>query len=128
MKTCNKALLCGKKVLCSMAAKGNRCLTHDLDVPKGTNSMAMSWPGFRKRLFGSGWAVSYPPTTIYINGLRKQSSHLVGSPFQAVKLFPSLSSDYLKLMDEYGLRHECVEDDCKALCEVWGLKTGAINA
>ena len=47
---------------------------------KGANSMAVSRFRFRKALFGTGQAVSLPCA----NGLKKQSSHLVGPPFSKV--------------------------------------------
>ena len=39
------------------------------------NSMAVSELSFEKTLVGTGWAIS---VLLCINGLRKQSSHLVG--------------------------------------------------
>ena len=48
--------------------------------------MPVSGFGFRKTLVGTRWAVSLLLCT---SRLRKQSSHLVGSPFLAVKLFPT---------------------------------------
>ena len=50
--------------------------------PKGADHMTMSGLGFRKALVGTGWAV-----LLCIIGFRKQSSHLVGSPFLALKFF-----------------------------------------
>ena len=52
--------------------------------PKAANSMAVSGLSFENTLVGTGWAVS---VLFFTNGLRKQFSHLVGSPFLAVKLF-----------------------------------------
>ena len=46
-------------------------------------SMAASGLGLEKLLVGAGWAISLLCT----NGLRKQSSRLVGPPFLAVKRF-----------------------------------------
>ena len=47
-------------------------------------SMAASGLGLEKVLAGAGWAISLLLCT---NGLRKQSSRLVGFPFLAVKRF-----------------------------------------
>ena len=51
---------------------------------KVANSMDVSGLSFEKTLVGTGWAIS---VLLCINGLRKQSSHLVGPPFLTVKLF-----------------------------------------
>ena len=60
--------------------------------PKGENSMAMSGPSFRSTLVGTGWAFSLVLCT---GGPRKHSSHLVGPPFLAVKVIPSLEERLL---------------------------------
>ena len=49
-----------------------------------TACMAMSGFSFRKALVVTGWAV-----LLCIIGFRKQSSHLVGSSFLALKFFQS---------------------------------------
>ena len=54
---------------------------------KGANGMTVSGLDLAKPLIGTGRAVFSLPLT---NGLRKQSSHLVGPPFLAVKFVPSL--------------------------------------
>ena len=50
----------------------------------GSMHMSASGLGLEKLLVGAGWAVSLLLCT---NGLRKQSSRLVGPPFLAVKRF-----------------------------------------
>ena len=65
--------------------------------------MAVSGLSFKNTLVGTGWTIS---CILCKNGLRKQSSQLVGSPFLAVKvffpsldkLFPAKSRDYCKLV------------------------------
>ena len=53
--------------------------------------MAMSGLSFENTLVGTGWAVS---VLLCTDGLRKQSSNLVGPPFPAVKFvfFPAWTS------------------------------------
>jgi len=70
---------------------------------KGTNSMAVSGPSFGNILVGTGWTNSL---VLCINELRKQSSHLIRSPFLAMKNFPvwmngcwPKSHDYCKLIN-----------------------------
>jgi len=52
--------------------------------PTSANIMAVSGLSFENTLVGTRWAVS---VLLCTNGLRKQSSHLLGPPFPAVKLF-----------------------------------------
>jgi len=51
---------------------------------KGAKSMAASGLGCRKPLVGTGWAISL---LLCMNGLREQSSDLVGPPFLTIMLF-----------------------------------------
>ena len=58
--------------------------------PKGTNSMAMSGLRFRRPWFGTGWHGSFLSYAQLGLEFRKQSSHLVGPPIQALTIFHSL--------------------------------------
>ena len=51
---------------------------------QGVNSMAMSGLVYRKPLVGSRWAASL---LLCMNGLRKQTFHLVGPPLPVLKGF-----------------------------------------
>jgi len=50
---------------------------------QGVNSMAMSGLVYRKPLVGSRWATS---RLLCMNGLRKQTFHLVGPPLVVLKV------------------------------------------
>jgi len=52
--------------------------------PKGAKSITMSGFGFSKALAGTMWIISL---LLWRIGLRKQSSHLVGTLFLALKVF-----------------------------------------
>ena len=52
----------------------------------GPGNMAASGLSCRKLLVSTGWAISIS-LLLCMNGLRKQSSGLVGPPFPAVKIF-----------------------------------------
>ena len=54
--------------------------------PQGENSMAVSGLSYRNVLVGITWVGHFSPAIHKINGLRKQSSHLVRCPCPAVKL------------------------------------------
>jgi len=87
--------------------------------PKGAKTMAISGLSFEDTLVVTWWAV----LVLCTNG-QGNSSHLVGLPFLAVKLFPRLdeqlpaqSHDYCKLVNVgCGLNHERVEDGCRGTC------------
>ena len=67
-------------------------------------SMAASGLGLEKLLVGAGWAISLLLCT---NGLRKQSSRLVGPPFLAVKHFSRSRRAMVGVTIEYPLMGGC---------------------
>ena len=97
--------------------------------PKGADSMAVFGLSLEEPLVGAQRATS---ALLCTNGLRKQSSRLVGPPFLAVKHFLSLverwsaeSRDYWMSLDGWvWLKSR----KCRGLlqgqvCGVWGLKS-----
>ena len=65
-----------------------------------------------RALVGTGWAV-----LLCIIGFRKQSSHLVGSPFLALKFFAVWMGDCwqraLTVESGSGYSHKSAQDNCK---------------
>jgi len=88
---------------------------------KDLNSMSVPGLSFENTLVGTGWICS---VLLGINGLRKQSSHLVGPPFQAA-FFPvcQMSCCWSRaliitslLMGGCVLSHKHVEDGRMGTC------------
>ena len=91
--------------------------------------MAMSWLGFKNALVGTKWAVSL---LLCVIRLRKQSSHLVGLPFLALKVFLTVWTSCcwlraLTINQWVWLRSLICTGYLQGhLCEVWCLKPGSM--
>jgi len=97
-------------------------------VPKGEKIITVSRLSCRMAFISTGYIELAISLLLCTNGLREHCAHLVGPPFLAMNsvwvgslCLRAMTSEG-SLLSGCGYSHECVQDGCNGMCEVWMLE------